>query len=66
MIISGDLKIHQVFSLTHFDSSGSKIGLTDEQANELKDWANAKAKQWNRPLSALMTELRTAEISDLS
>ncbi len=58
-----EITLSQVFSLTQFDSSGSHLHLGTEEVIELKGWAVKKAKQWGRPISTLMTEMRTVELA---
>ncbi len=63
LIKKGDITIAQVFSLAQLDTPGSKLGLMSQEADELKEWARKKAKQWNRPISSLVEELRTVEVA---
>lgn len=58
-----ELTLSQVFNLAQFDSSGTHLRLNPEEVIELKAWANKKSKQWGRPLSTLMVEMRTVELA---
>lgn len=55
--------LSQVFNLAQFNSSGTHLGLTADEVVELKGWASKKSKQWDRPLSTLMVEMRTVELA---
>ena len=61
---NGSLTIAQVFSLASQNSSGSYLGLSSEEAEEVKNWARAKAGIWNKPVGSIALELRTVEVSD--
>lgn len=58
-----EITLSQVFNLAQFDSSGKNLGLNPEEVIELKGWAGKKSKQWGRPLSTLMVEMRTVELA---
>lgn len=58
-----EITLSQVFNLAQFDSSGKNLGLKPEEVIELKEWAGKKSKQWGRPLSTLMVEMRTVELA---
>lgn len=57
------ITLSQVFNLAQFDSSGTHLGLESGEVVELKHWAAKKSKQWGRPLSTLMVEMRTVELA---
>lgn len=57
------ITLSQIFSLAFQDTSGERIGLKDEEARELKKWAQEKANRWGKPLSTLMIEMKTAELA---
>lgn len=56
-----DLTLSQVFSLVVFNSNGSKLGLTTDEAERLKRWVKDKAKTWNKPVPTIWEEMRSVE-----
>lgn len=60
------ITLSQVFTMAGGDNPGTSFGLEEAEVRELKFWAKKKAKQWDKPLSTLALELRTADLADPS
>ncbi len=62
LISSEKITLSQVFTFTHFNK-GKVRGLNVAEADELKEWAFKKSKQWKKPLSSLIFDMRTVELA---
>lgn len=60
------LSLSQVFGMAMNDSSGSYLGLSEEEAQEAKEWALKKSKIWNKPLSTIWQTARSIDAADPS
>lgn len=58
-----EITLSQVFSLAQVDSSGKILRLEPNEVTELKAWAKKKSKQWARPLSTIIQEMRMVELA---
>lgn len=51
------INAYQVFNLATTDSSGRNLGLTPQEAKEIKGWARRKAKAWHTTVSTIAHDL---------
>lgn len=58
------ISVAQAFSLAATNSSGKILGLTQEESEEIKEWANLKADKWLIPTVTVAHNLKIIEISD--
>lgn len=59
------ITLTQAFSMAVFDSQRTRhAGLEDGEVEELKEWVRQKATSWQRPVSAVWSNLRLIDISD--
>lgn len=58
-----EITLSQVFSLAQVDSSGKILRIEPNEVTELKAWAKKKSKQWARPLSTIVHEMRMVELA---
>lgn len=54
----------QVFSMCMNGNSGSKLGLTPEEADQMKAWGMDKAEKWRMSPASIYNNLAVAEIAD--
>lgn len=58
------LTLTQVFSLATFDDPGTSLGLTLEESDEIKLWAEEKAKMWQRGIASIYQTSRVLKAAD--
>jgi len=58
-----EITLSQIFTLAQNNSSGKKLGLSESEANELKEWARNKAQLWRKSLPSLIQDMKTVELS---
>ena len=63
-IANEEISLAQVFTISNFDTSGKKLGLSASQAEELKGWAKSRASEWDRPLGTLRNDMQKIEVAN--
>lgn len=58
------ISVRSAFALAERNSSGIKLGLTPEEAAEVKELAKSKAEKWNLKIETVLSHLNTAEKID--
>ncbi len=60
----GEISVSSAFALAQRDSSGVKLGLTEEDAEAIKEVVRSKATKWNLTVGTILSHLNTAQKVD--